>query len=329
MSFIWPRMLFSLSLVPLFVAAYLWLLRRRAQKTAAFGTMGLLQTGSGRQLGRRKHLPFVIFLVAITLLLVGFARPEMVVDLPRVEGTVILAFDVSNSMIADDLEPSRMEAAKSAARTFVENQPPTIQIGVVAFSDGGLIIQPPTNSQADVLAAIDRLSPEGGTSLGQGIFTSLNAIAGEPIVLEEEALEGDVQSPDIGYFGSAVIVLLSDGENTVQPDPLDVAQLAADAGVRIFPIGIGSPEGTVIEIEGFSVATVLDEALLQEIAGTTSGTYFYAEDEADLQEIYDNIDLELTIKGDKMEVTGIVAGISLLLLLVGGALSMLWLGRVP
>ena len=113
--------------------------------------------------------------------------------------------------------------------------------------------------QGDVLAAIDRLSPQGGTSLGQGIFTSLNAIAEEPIGLDEEALQGDLQSLDIGYFGSEVIVLLSDGENTAQPDPLDMAQLSANAGVRIFPIGIGSPEGSVVEIDGFSVATVLDE----------------------------------------------------------------------
>lgn len=329
MSFIWPLMLFSLLLVPLFVVAYFGLLRRRARKTAALGTMGLLQTASGQQLGRRKHLPFAIFLLAITLLLIGMARPEMVVELPRVEGTVILAFDVSSSMMAEDLEPSRMEAAKSAARGFVEKQPSTIQIGVVGFSNGGLIIQKPTNVQFDVQSAIDRLSPAGGTSLGQGIFTSLNAIAGKSIALSEEALEGDLSTLDIGYFGSAVIVLLSDGENTSAPDPLDITQLAANAGVRIFPVGIGSPEGAVVEIDGFTVATLLDEALLQEIAGLTNGSYLYAEDEAALQEIYDTIDLQLTIKGEKMEITAIIAGISLLLLLVGGGLSMLWFGRVP
>lgn len=329
MSFIWPKMLVSLLLVPLFVAAYRWLLNRRAQNAADLGTMGLLQTSSGRQLGRRKHLPFAIFLLAITLLLAGFARPEMVVDLPRMQGTVILAFDVSSSMIADDLEPSRIEAAKAAARTFVDNQPETIQIGVVAFSNGGLVVQPPTNVEADVLAAIDRLSPEGGTSLGQGIFTSLNAIAGEPIGIEEEALDGDVASLDIGHYGSSVVVFLSDGENTEQPDPRDVAQLAANAGVRIFPIGIGSPDGTVVEIDGFNVATALNEPLLQEIAGLTNGTYYYAEDESELEEIYDTIDVQLTIKGEKTEVTGIVAGISLLLLLAGSGLSMLWFGRVP
>jgi Ca-activated chloride channel family protein len=335
MSFIWPSMLFSLLLVPLFGAGYIGLVKRRQEKTANLGMMGLLQTGAGQKLGRRKHLPFVLFLAAISLLLVGFARPELPVDLPRVEGTVILAFDVSNSMIADDLEPNRMEAAKAAARNFIENQPPTVQVGIVAFSNGGLIVQQPTNITADLLAAVDRLSPQGATSLGQGIFTSLNAIAGEPIEIDEAALEsedlqsGDLQDVDIGYYGSAVIVMLSDGEDTTGIDPLQMAQLAANGGVRIFPIGIGSTAGTVVEIDGFSVATVLDEAILQEIAGLTSGTYFYADDEADLEEIYDSIDLQLTIRGEKMEVTSIIAGIGLLLFLAGGGLSMVWFGRVP
>jgi Ca-activated chloride channel family protein len=330
MSFIWPTMLFSLLVVPLLLAGYVFLLKRRARQTAAIGSMGLFQTGTGQKLDQRRHLPFVLFMLAITLLLVGFARPELPVELPRVEGTVILAFDVSNSMIADDLEPNRMEAAKEAARNFVENQPPTVQVGIVAFSNGGLVVQQPTNITADLLAAIDRLTPQGATSLGQGIFTSLSAIRGEAIEIDEEALEAeDLQDVDIGYYGSAVIVMLSDGEDTTGIDPLQVSQLAANAGVRVFPIGIGSPEGTVVELDGFSVATVLDERILQEIAGLTNGEYFYAEDTADLESIYDDIDLQLTIRGEKMEVTSIIAGIGLVLFLIGGGLSMLWFGRVP
>jgi Ca-activated chloride channel family protein len=147
----------------------------------------------------------MFFVLGLTLLLFGLARPEMLVDLPRIEGTVILAFDVSNSMAADDLEPTRIEAAKAAARAFVENQPPTILIGVVAFSNGGLVVQQPTNDQAAVLATIDRLSPQGGTSLGQGIFTSLNAIAGEAIAIDPSALEEDIQSIDVGHYPSAVV----------------------------------------------------------------------------------------------------------------------------
>ena len=185
MSFIWPLMLFSLLLVPLLVLFYFRLLQRQRQAAVDLGPLGMLQNSSGKKIGARRHIPPATYLLGLTLLLLALARPEMNVTLPRVEGTVILTFDVSKSMNADDLEPTRMEAAKGAARAFVENQPPTILIGVVAFSGGGLVIQPPTDDQAAVLSTIDRLSPEGGTSLGQGIFSSLSAIAGEAIAIDE------------------------------------------------------------------------------------------------------------------------------------------------
>jgi len=248
---------------------------------------------------------------------------------------VILAFDVSNSMTADDLEPTRMEAAKVAARAFVENQPSTILIGVVAFSSGGLVVQPPTDDQAAVLATIDRLSPQGGTSLGQGIFSSLSAIAGEAIAVGEDVdaesldVETGTETGPIGYFPSAVVVLLSDGENTEAPDPLEIAQVAVDAGVRIFPVGIGSPEGAVVEVDGFNIVTQLNETPLQQIAGLTNGTYYNAEDEESLREIYNTIDLQLTVREEKMEVTAIIAGVSILFFLAGGTLSLFWFGRVP
>ena len=329
MSFMSPLMLLSLLLVPLLVAAYLLLMNRRAAETAGFGAMRLAGSRSGRSIGPRKHIPPAIFLVAIALLLASLGRPSMVIALPHQEGTVILAFDVSNSMLADDLSPSRMEAAKVAARAFVEKQPSSILIGVVAFSDGALIVQQPTNLQADVLAAIDRLSPQGGTSLGEGIFTSLRAAAGKPIELDQAALEGDLEGVDIGYFGSTVLIILSDGENTSRADPLIMAALASNAGVRVYPIGIGSPEGTTLEIEGFVVATSLNEPLLQEIADVTGGDYFRAEDEAALTEVYGSIDLKLATKREETEVTSVVAGLALLLLFAGGGLTMLWFGRVP
>ena len=329
MTFIWPKLLYSLLLIPLLVWLYRRLLGQRRQTAVTLGALGIVQNSVGQALGKRRHIPPAIFLLALILLLVGLARPEMPVSLPRVEGTMILAFDVSNSMTATDLEPTRMEAAKVAARAFVENQPSTVLVGVVAFSNGGLIIQPPTEVQADVLATIERLTPQGGTSLGQGIFTSLSAIVGEPIALEEEMLAEERPSFNIGNYGSAVIVLLTDGENTGNPDPLAVAQLAAEAGVRVYPVGIGSAEGTIVEVEGFQILTQLNEAALQEIANLTNGAYFYAKDTEALQEIYQDIDLQLTIRGEQMEVTSIFAAIGLLLLLIGGVLSMLWLGHTP
>jgi len=238
---------------------------------------------------------------------------------------VILAFDISNSMNADDLEPTRIEAAKAAARTFVENQPRTVQIGVVAFSNGGLVVQQPTDDQAAILAAIDRLSPQGGTVLGQGIFTSLNAIAGKALAIDDTSSEA-LQVED---YSSAVILLLTDGEDTGGQDPLEIAQVAAEAGVRIYPIGIGTAEGTVLELDGFNILTQLNEPILQEIASLTNGQYYRAEDEEALQEIYQNVDLQLTIEGEKSEVTAIVSGLSLLFLLIGGGLSLIWFGRAP
>jgi Ca-activated chloride channel family protein len=329
MTFIWPWMLVSLFIVPVFVWGYLRLYKKRKQASAALGPLSQVQSGSGSGPGRRLHTPPVLYMVGLTLLLFGLARPEMVVELPRVEGTVILALDVSNSMAADDLEPTRMEAAKEAAKAFVENRPSTIQVGIVAFSNGGLVIEPPTYEQAELLATIERLTPQGATSLGQGIFSSLNAIVGEPIPVDPEAMDEEVPSLEIGYYPSAVVLLLTDGEQTSSPDPLLIAQLAAEAGVRIYTVGIGSPEGAILKTEGFSVLTQLNEAMLQEIADLTNGSYYYAEDEEALQEIYNNVDLQLTISGEKTEVTAIFAGLSLVFFLIGGALSLLWFGRMP
>jgi Ca-activated chloride channel family protein len=322
-------MLLTLLLIPLLIGLYLGLLKRRQRVTAALGPMGMAAGSSGRDAGRRRHIPPLLFLLALTFLFFGLARPELFVSLPRVQGTVILAFDVSNSMAADDLEPTRIEAAKTAARLFVEEQPETVDIGVVAFSNGGLVVQQPTDDQPAILETIDRLSAQGSTSLAQGIFSSLNAIAGEAIAIEESMLEEESQPIDIGYYPSAVVVLLTDGENTESLDPLQIAQLAAEAGVRIYPIGIGSPEGTILEIDGFNVLTQLNEAALQDIASLTNGAYYFADDEESLQEIYESIDLQLTISGEKMEITALLAGISLVFLLAGGALSLLWFGRAP
>ncbi len=322
-------MLSTLLLVPLFVVVYIRLFRKRQQSATDLGPLGVVQDSSGRDLGRVRHFPASFFLFGLTILFFGLARPEMFVDLPRVEGTVILAFDVSNSMAADDLEPTRIEAAKAAASTFVENQPSSILLGVVAFSNGGLVVQPPTDDQMAVLSAIDRLNPQGGTSLGQGIFSALNAIAGEAIPIDPTALEEGSPPPDIGDYPSAVVLLLTDGENTALPDPLEIAQLAAEARVRIYTVGIGSPEGAVLQIEGFNVLTQLNEKTLQEIASLTNGSYYFAEDEETLQDIYDTVDMQLTTRGEKMELTPVIAGVSLLFFLVGGALPLIWFGRMP
>ncbi|MBM3139782.1 MAG: VWA domain-containing protein [Chloroflexi bacterium] len=329
MSFAWPLALLSLWIVPLLLGLYTWLIWRREASAARLRGMTLADRSSGRAVTVHRHIPPAIFLAAILLLLAALARPHVTLSLPRMEGTVILAFDTSTSMVADDLKPSRIEAAKRAAATFVRDQPSSVQLSVVAFSDGSLVVQRPTNARSDVLAAISRLQPQGGTSLSEALFASLGAITGRNIVLPEGASEEDLLGMDIGYFGSAVIVLLSDGEHTSRSDPLNVAQLAANAGVRVFPIGIGSPDGATIEVDGFRVASVLNEPLLTEIARLTDGRYFRAQDEGQLARVYDTIDLKLAVRGERTEVTSAFAIASMLLLVIGAALTTRWFGRVP
>jgi Ca-activated chloride channel family protein len=321
-------MLLLLAAVPAVVAGYVASTRRRSRRTAELAAQGLVTTPSTPPLRRRRHLPFGLFASALTVLVLSLGRPEMNLGTTHRSGTVVLAFDVSNSMRADDLEPTRLEAAKTAARAFVAKQPSTIRIGIVSFGDGAVVALPPTNTRADVTAAIDRLSPGGGTSLGQGMFAALSAIAGKPLTIDESALASESGEVDIGFFGSAVIVLLSDGENTDGPDPIAVAEIASVAGVHIHPIGIGTEGGTVVAIDGFRVATALDGDLLAEIASVTDGRYYEAADSATLTEIYENIDLELKTETEGTEITAIFTAVGSLLLVLAASLSLLWFGRV-
>lgn len=355
MSFVWPPALLLFVAIPALVVGYLSLLRRRSRRVAELASKGFVPSESGSRLRRLRHVPYVMFLLGLSIMIAGLARPQTKITVAKREGTVILAFDVSNSMRAKDLKPTRMDAAKAAASAFVEKQPSSIRIGVVAFSDGSLVTQQPTTDRRSVLQAITRLAPQGGTSLGQGIYASLQAIAGKSLKID--ALEpqpesasptdpatagtiaeqpsnpdagpvGGLDSVDIGYFGSGAIVLLSDGENTGELDPSALAKLASTAGVKIYPVGIGSTEETVVELNGFQFATALDEPALQGIATVTDGTYFRADTAASLTDVYKSIDLEWRREAEFTEVTAIVAAAGAALLVIGAALSLLWIGRM-
>jgi Ca-activated chloride channel homolog len=334
MSFIWPTLLFALFFVPLLILLYLQMQGRRRKLAARYGSLGIVHDAIGSGIGLRRHIPAMIFLASLTILIFSLARPQATVSVPRIEGTVMLTFDVSGSMAADDFQPTRMEAAKVAARQFVENQPSGVSIGVVVFSDGGISVQPPTDNREETLATIDRLVPRRGTSIGNGILVALNAIAvdaGDPPILntntQSQPLE-PVQAPQ-GWYPSAVIVLLTDGENNEDPDPIMTADLAADLGVRVYTVGIGTAAGTLLEVEGFTVHTRLDEPLLQYIAGTTGGLYYNAGNEEELRRIYDDLEPKLSVKPEKIEMTSIFAGFGMIVFLLGGMLSLLWFGHVP
>ncbi len=337
MSFIWPMMLLSLVLVPLFIGIYMLMQERRAQLKANFSRLGLPDSMSSHQPGIRRHIPMAFYTLGLMVLAIGLARPQAVVALPKQQGTVILAFDVSGSMAADDIKPSRMEAAKVAAQEFVKKAPFYVQVGVVAFSDNGLSVQVPTSDATAIAAAIGRLKPQTGTSVAQGITAAIAAISAvqandNPNEVYSNLLLTPSPTPTPlpqGKYTSAVIILLSDGENNERPDPLQAAQLARDRGVRIYTVGIGSPTGTTVHINGFSLHTQLNEDMLKQISQLTGGIYYNAQSAQDLVNIYSRLDTQLLDKPEKTELTSLFAGASILIMLIGGLFSLLWFSRLP
>ncbi len=328
MSFRAPWMLLALFAVPVLVAAYAAARNGRQRRAAALAAQGLVSTPMEARARRRRHLPFAMFVAALVVLAVGLARPTTTIRLPRREGTVMVAVDVSNSMAAADIKPSRFVAAKAAAGAFVRQQAPAVQVGVVAFGNGAVVVQTPTTAHADAVAAIERLSLGGGTSVGQAILTSLDAIAGKQLTIDERQLASDAGGLNIGYYGSASIVLFTDGENVSGPNPTTMAQVASVAGVRVHAIGVGTTAGTVVQINGFSVATALDKDLLQQIATVTNGSYHSAGDAAGLAAVSRSIDLRFKIVAQHTEVTGLFSAAGAVLLLVAAVVSVLWSGRV-
>jgi Ca-activated chloride channel family protein len=336
MSFIWPYTLLLLLFVPVMVAAYILMQRRRRRYAVRYASLSLVKEALGRGPGIRRHIPPALFLLSLTVLIVAFARPQSVVTLPENQGTVILTIDTSGSMAADDVKPNRMEAAKAAARAFVERQPPSVQIGVVSFSDNAFMVQAPTTNQDDVIAAINRLQPQRGTAIGRGIITSLNAIAeqgnGEGPSTNGAPLPNPTPTPTQvppGVYAPAIVILLTDGENNQYPDPLSVTQMAVQRGIRIYTVGLGSAEGSVLHISGRSIRTRLDETTLREIAQATNGNYYNASNANDLRAIYENLDTRLVLKAEKTEITAIFTGIGILFAMFAAMLSLLWFNRLP
>ncbi|MBM2618788.1 VWA domain-containing protein [Actinoplanes sp. LDG1-06] len=317
MSFLYPALLAVAALVTVAaVAAYLNLQKRR--------TVALRQAGFAPPSRIRRHLPYGLILLALPILLVGLARPQAEVSMPRVSGTVLLAFDVSNSMRATDVAPSRLAAAQEAAKQFVEEQPDTVDVGVLVFGDQALLTQAPTAEHDAALAAIGRLSASGGTSLGQAILVGLGTITGRPVALPEEG----APAPDLGYWPSATIVVFSDGQETGGPDVEAAAELAAAAGVRIQAVGVGTERGATVEVDGFQLGTALDASLLTAVAKTTGGSYLPAGDPDTLNNSTKAIDLRLTAKKEPLELTAPFAGAALLLLMLGAVLGTRWHGRI-
>lgn len=321
MSFLYPVLLAVAALIT--GAAVVAYVRVQNRRTAALAAVGFGSPVT-RRASVRRHLPYALILVALAVLLVGLARPQAEVSVPRVAGTVLLAFDVSNSMRADDVSPTRLGAAQAAAREFVEEQPGTVDVGVLVFGDQALLTQAPTDDHEASLAAINRLATGGGTSLGQALLVGLGTITGKPVGLPQNG----TPPPDLGYWPSATIVVFSDGQETGGPDVTAAAELAAAAGVRIQTVGIGTERGATVEVDGFQLGTALDPELLTTVAQTTGGAYLPAGDAATLTDTTKSIDLRLTAKKEPLELTAPFAGVALLLLMLGAVLGTRWHGRI-
>lgn len=336
MQFLWPSMLWLLLLIPALVAAYVLAQRRRQRYALRYASLSLVREAVGRGPGIRRHIPPALFLTGVAVMLVALARPVSVVTLPAQEGTVILTMDVSGSMRADDLKPTRLDASKAAARAFVEKQPQGVQIGVVSFSDNAFVVQAPTDDKEAVIAAINRLTFQRGTAIGRGLLTSRDAIFEEsdPEFSFSQPITDATPTPTPtplprGVYEPAVVVLLTDGESNQGPPPLTIVDQIAARGIRVYTVGIGSVEGTVLRVQGRAIRTRLDEKMLQAVAEATDGAYFNATTEKDLQVIYQNLSTQLVFRKQQSEVTAVFTALAAAVSLIGGVLSLLWFNRLP
>jgi Ca-activated chloride channel family protein len=286
---------------------------------------GLAAAGLDRPAGRR-HLPVGLWLSlgGLVVLVVAVAGPSASVPVTRAAGTVIVAVDMSNSMSATDVTPTRLDAAKKAATAFVDAQPSSVDIGVVAFQNGGLTTDQPSADHAAADAAIQRIAVSGGTSLAGAILTSLSAITGKPV-----SLGRDGTVPNLGYWGSATIVVISDGEDTGSADATQAAAAAAEtAGVHVDTVGVGTTAGTTVDVGGFRIHTALDENSLTGIAKTTGGSYQPVSSAAQLNGIAQHINLRLTTHHENLPLAGALSALALLLLAAGAILTVLRTGRI-
>ncbi len=341
LNFIWPHLLWALMALPLLVALYLWLLNRRKKTTVRFASLSIVKDAVGKGPGWRRHVPPMLMLLALSALLLATARPTAVITLPLQEETIILAMDVSGSMRATDVQPNRLVAAQEAAKAFIKDLPRNVRVGVVSFAGTAAVVQPPTHNREDIAAAIDRFQLQRGTAIGSGIVLSLATIFPEAGIDLSQVTGQRAMPPDVGEvpkpqftpvepgsYASAAIILLTDGQRTTGPDPVDAAKMAAERGVKVYSVGIGTKEGETIGFEGWSMRVRLDEDTLKNVSNLTRAEYFYAGTAADLKKVYQSLSSRLVVEKKETEITGLFAALGALLLVVSAGLSVWWFGRV-
>jgi len=336
MSFQWPELLWLLLAIPLLIAFYFWLLRRKKKTAVRYASLGLLKEAMVG-LSWRRHVPPTLMLLALGVMIAAIARPTATVTLPSQHETVIMAMDVSGSMRATDVEPNRLVAAQNAAKAFIAQQPENVRIGIVAFAGTATVAQSPTRNREDLIAAIDRFQLQRATAIGSAIIVSLATIfpnEGYDVSAFSYMSEKKPQKPanfkpvPPGSYQSAVIILLTDGQRTTGPDSVMAARLAAERGVRIYTVGVGTPAGATIGFEGWSMHVRLDEETLRSVADLTRGEYFYAGNAVELKRIYEQMRSRMVLETKKTEVTAFFAAAAAVLVVLAAGLSLAWFNRI-
>lgn len=345
MHFIWPEFLWLLLLLPLLVLLYVWLMRRKKKTALRYASLSIVKEAMGPVQSVRRHIPPILFLLALAAMVLASARPTAVVTLPSNQQTIILAMDVSGSMRATDVQPNRLVAAQNAAKSFISELPRHVKVGIVAFAGSAQVAQLPTVNRDDLVTAIDRFQLQRATATGNAIVISLatlfpdqgielaamqggrerqrgSAIDGE----KKEKKEFTPVAP--GSYTSAAIIMLTDGQRTTGVDPLEAAKMASERGVRVYTVGIGTVDGETIGFEGWSMRVRLDEETLKSIATKTDAEYYYAGTAQDLKKVYNTLSSRLTVEKKETEVSGLVALVAAALALLSAGLSVLWFNRI-
>jgi Ca-activated chloride channel family protein len=347
MSFLWPDLLWLLLCVPVLVAAYVYALVRKKKTAIRYASLRLVRDSIGAGQRIRRHVPAFVFLIAMAAGILAIARPSAMFILPSQQQTIVLAIDVSRSMRATDVQPNRISAAQSAAKSFIEDMPRNVRVGIVTFAGTAAIVQTPTDNRDDLLAAIDRFQLQRATATGSGLIMSLSLLLPEAgIDLEsilfdrrtgsapldrnrKPALAGkkDFKPVAPGSYASGLIILLSDGRRTTGPDPVEAAKMAAERGVRVYTVGFGSRAGAPVDFDGWSAYVVLDEEALKAVAQVTGGEYFYAGTAADLRKVYQHLNARFAMEKRETELSALLGAAAALLAMCAALLSLLWFHR--
>lgn len=334
MSFAAPAVLWGLLLLPLAFIMYGIAQRRRGQAAARFTNLALLPNLAPQAPGWRRHAPAALYLLALSALLMALARPQAVLTVPQEQATIVLVMDTSISMVATDVQPNRLTAARTAGQRFLDSVPEPFRVAVVSFSNVAQTLTVPTVDRQAAREALGSLRAEGGTAMGDALDHALQVVRDSEAGGASTGLPTPAPSPTPSSSPPTAILLLSDGANTAgQAQPLEAAARARQLGVPVYTIALGTPGGTIESPDapgsGQRLAVPPDESTLRQIAELTGGRFFNAATAADLRAVYDTLGSRLGEAEEQREVTAAFAGAATALLIAGGALALRWFHRFP